>query len=112
MKKNNMDFFAKEKQIIIENMAKLYEHTDKIIKEENREVLVDIKFKITEKEVDEILIKNLKELAKKYNKEFSREEWILEINNAKSKAIEIINKYRGETNPKIKKLDENKIEER
>lgn len=82
-------------KIIAEDMAKLYEHTDKIEKE-NGETLVDIKFNITEEQVDSILIRSVRELLETWNIEYTNEELGEIVNDTKKEAAKRINKYRKE----------------
>ena len=102
-----MDVFETNIKIITEDIAKLYEHTDKIIKKDGK-VLVDIEFNITEKEVDSILIERVRELLNTLQKEYTEEELISLVNKVKKDAVRKINEYRQEKD--IKEFEENDIE--
>lgn len=84
-----------ELKIIVEDMAKLYEHTD-IIKTKTGKTLVDIKFNITEQEVDGILSKRIEEILQKYQIQYEQEGMKDLANKMKKDAINKINEYRQE----------------
>jgi len=91
-------------KIIAEEIAKLYEHSDKIVSKTG-ETLVDINF-ITENEVDNILIERVKAFLKDFEKEYTEEEIISLANKIKKDAAKIIN--RNEVD--IKNFEGNDIE--
>ena len=102
-----MNRFEIELKIIAEDMAKLYEHTDKIITKKGK-TLVDVKFNITEKQVDETLIKRIREVLDKYQKKYTEEEITNLVNLVKKDSIRKINIYRREQG--IKEFEESEIE--
>ena len=102
-----MNVFETNIKIITEEIAKLYENTDKIIKKDGK-VLVDIEFNITEEQVDNILIERVRELLNNFQKEYTEEEFISLVNKVKKDAVRKINEYRQENN--IKDFEENDIE--
>lgn len=102
-----MNQFETELKIIAEDMAKLYEHTDKIIKKDGK-TLVDVKFNVTEEQVDFELIKRVIELLEKYKKDCTQEELTNLVNTVKRDAARKINNYRQEK--EIKDFEGNDIE--
>ena len=105
--KGKTDRYKTELKIIAEDMAKLYEHTDKIINKEGR-ILVDIEFAITEKQVDLIMIRQVEELLRKYQINYTNEELEEIVNGTKKEAAKIINRYRQEKG--IRAFVKNEIE--
>ena len=101
-----MDNFEQNLKIIEEEIAKLYEHTDKIITKKGK-LLVN-EFNITEKEVDDVLIKRIKDLLTRFKKQYTEEELISLVNQIKKNAVKKINIYRQEKG--IKSFEENDIE--
>ncbi len=87
--------FKRELVIITEEMAKLYEHTDKIVTTEGK-TLVDIKFNIDERQVDITLVKRIKELLHKYGRVCTQDELSSLLNSVKEQATKKINRYRNE----------------
>ena len=101
-----MDIFETNIKIIIEEIAKLYEYTDKIITKTGK-TLVDANF-LTENEVDNILIERVRNLLNDFEKQYNEEELISLVNKIKKAAVGKINEYRDENN--IKAFEENDIE--
>ena len=102
-----MNNFKLELKIIAEDMAKLYEHTDKIVTIKG-EILVDVEFNITEEQVDITLIKRIQEVLHKYEKSYTEDELSALANSVTKEASKRVNDYRKEKG--IKKFKANDIE--
>lgn len=96
-----------ELKIIAEDMAQLYEHTDKIRNKEGK-ILVDVDFAITEKQVDLIMTRRVREILNKYQIDYTDEELEDIVNYTKKDAVKKINRYRDEKG--IKPFEANEIE--